>query len=383
MAQPESANQPDESPAERVAESYEARAKELAKREQLIEQRAQAQQQKFQAQQQQFEQQVREFKEHQRQYEHAVKSLEHVQRELQSNQGGSLSRQLVEIFAKDAQKEAQQEALKAAKRAMEIAQQQARKTPVPDDAIPRAFVLSRIKAFDAADVLQKIFADAPIRVAVDEPRNLLVVLCDEKMVSPVADLIQKLDQAPADADVQKKPETLQLRVVWIGNAETSEDKIDVAELFGPNVGDALRELGFGTPSVLHQTMVSTVVGPNNPGEFDFDVPVGTSLRLTGGGNVHMTEDERYKVYFELGAIQQVGEQTELNQVDGSVSMPLDHYMIVGTGALVPTQAQDESGTRQPCALIIQLKQAPRFKHDARQSAKTGKPRSDENRYEFE
>jgi hypothetical protein len=41
-------------------------------------------------------------------------------------------------------------------------------------------------------------------------------------------------------------------------------------------------------------------------------------------------------------------------------MPLDHYMIVGTSALVPGQAQDGSAAQQPCALIIQLKHAPHF-----------------------
>ena len=317
-AQQESNEERNASSSEPAAESNEAKDKELADQ--------------YQRQLQYYQEQLQKFTEQQKNFERALADL-HRQKKQPDGRPPSMTLELAEFLAglqgEFNRSHEEKARLDAAKRQMELALQQSKMAAVHHDAVPRAFILKQIKAQEAAEVLQNIYADAPMRIAVDEPRNLLVVLSDPKTFEPVAELIRNLDQPAADT-VKKKPETLQLRVVWIGNAREGEDEIHTGSSFGPNVGDALRELGFGEPRILHQTMVSTVVAPNNPGEFNFYVPIGPVTRLTGGGNVHMTDEERYKVYFELGTIQRVGDQYEQDQVDGSVSMPLDHYMIVGT-----------------------------------------------------
>jgi hypothetical protein len=251
--------------------------------------------------------------------------------------------------------------------AVAMRQQHIGMAPLPPDAVIKVFSLNHLKPEEAGQVVHKIFGGGGPRIAIDERTNALLIAGDDKQTSVAEALIQKLDQ-PSKAQQSKAPETLQVRVVWLLDGLNDRDQTPPkASVVGPQVIDALGELGFENPQVVCQQLTTFTIGrPDRSGHFQFQVPVlieGSPWQFEGEGTIGSMHEERYAMEFNL-SIQQPN-NSQNSQLSGSILTPLDHYTVLGTttfvgGASSPGDPTEAAQSEHLSAFVVHLQRAKEF-----------------------
>ena len=146
--------------------------------------------------------------------------------------------------------------------------------PLPENAVLRAFTLKYVKPEDIGQALHNITGGAGPRIAIDERTNALLIAGTDKQMSVAEQLVNTLDQ-PGKAQQSKVPETVQVRIVWLLDGLTDTSQFPPkSSIVGPQVVDALTELGFDKPQVVCQQLTTLTLGrPDRSGHFLFQVPV--------------------------------------------------------------------------------------------------------------
>lgn len=234
--------------------------------------------------------------------------------------------------------------------------QRMKATPLPENAQTRIFTLRHSKLPEVGRVLADIVGERGLRLGADERTNSLIVSTDEKTMSDVEALLQKLDASPAKAALDLPMETLQLRTIWLLD---NADGRDASSAVGPQVLDALKQLGFEKPSVVSQQVSTLTLGEDKrEGDFQFAVPVlieGAPWQLSGSGIASPTADGRFALRFELEVTQTNNPQN--SRIGGSIYSPLGHYTVMGTTTFV--QAGQQSG-QHLSAFVVYLDRAQEF-----------------------
>lgn len=240
------------------------------------------------------------------------------------------------------------------------------------------FRLKYLSATKAADVIRQVMGSAAPRMAADEQSNGLVVSGTESQLELVRKLIEEIDsQSPSDAENHApKTETLQLRIVWVVDDQSSEMASTIDGL-SEEVIDGLAELGIKSPMIVCQPATSLVIGDDGQAEsFRTEVPARLAdswVRLRADGKLYRTIDERYVVRFQMEAAQTPegigsGPNRRVNSFQGSIVTSLGHFTVLGTGVVAFAPADGSKGQQFPCAFIIHLDRAQDYPADVPRSS---------------
>ena len=242
------------------------------------------------------------------------------------------------------------------------------------------FTLKYLPADEAASAVSRVLGDGsprhPLRVAVDERANRVIVSSASSQIDSVKQLLQNLDVKSAEPAqlraAQASPEMLRLRVIWVSNDPAAGKEESAMGTLDQPVLDSLRPLGFDSPTVVCQTVTSLVVTKGGDNSFGFASPVELDksvLRFEGNGNVEANEGGRFLVHIQL-AVHSAESDGGLrkspftSQVHGAIATPLGNFTILGTGVVVvhvPTPGGATQVPKQvPCAFVLQLTQADNF-----------------------
>jgi hypothetical protein len=229
---------------------------------------------------------------------------------------------------------------------------ESRELPPLKDAEVRVFQLKNTKAAAAAQKVELLFGSQPLRIAVDEPSNGLIVFGKAEAIPQVEQLIIKLDELAAtgtaeyvdvlvDRNVVTAPaaarRTLLLRVFWLANGVEGLDSAD-GYLPAPVI-NSLVKLGLSDPRLVTQTVNSlSVEEGGSPVEFSTNVPAilfEQPVTLTCAGTMGATTDNRADVDMQL-TVGGIGVNCDLK---GSLATPLGHFMVLGTANSVIPEHQ--------------------------------------------
>lgn len=219
---------------------------------------------------------------------------------------------------------------------------ESRELPPLKDAEVRVFQLKNAKADAAAQKIELLFGTQPLRIAVDEASNGLIVFGKAEAIPQVEQLIIKLDELAVagrdgfatvmvDRNVVTAPaarRTLLLRVFWLASGVQDLDSAD-GYLPAPVI-NSLAKLGLSDPRLVTQTVNSlSVEEGGSPMEFSTNVPAilfEQPVTLTCAGTMGATTDNRANVDMHL-TVGGIGVNCELK---GSLATPLGHFMVLGT-----------------------------------------------------
>jgi hypothetical protein len=337
------------------------------------------QQRQYQALLQELEQQKRQLMSQQEQiakqhaqaeqhYRQALIELEkaRIQQQHQTDaQRPALEKQLQELEAARANLSQQM----SSRQMMEMLHGRQEAVPRVNQGTFKVFALRYSKAREAAGVLSEVLSGQPMRLAVDDRTNSLVLFADEDTSKVAEALMQKLDQSIGDSKTQQPGKTLQLRIVWLVDGLPDGQGNAVDDFVSSDVRLALEKLGFVDPKVVAQQVNTLTVGSNRNagGQFQFEVPVlidNGSWQFRGDGRVSSMADDRFEVRFELNVAQSRDRQSQLG---GSIYTPLGHYTVMGTTTFVrtdwraPRDVQDAPPQRQHLsAFVVYLDRASEF-----------------------
>jgi hypothetical protein len=227
--------------------------------------------------------------------------------------------------------------------------------PLPDAEV-RVFQMKNTSADDAADKIKLLIGTQPIRIAIDEASNGLIVFGKAEALPQVEQLVIKLDDLavagqggfsalPAGAGAPKAPvaprRTLMLRVFWLANEVPGLDA--PIEYLPPAVINSLGKLGLGSPQLVTQTVTSISVEEDAGAvQFSTQVPAvlfGQPMRMLLSGDLSATADNRSLVDMHL-TIEKGGSVCEMN---GSLAAPIGHFMVLGTANSVIAGTETGNG----------------------------------------
>ena len=238
----------------------------------------------------------------------------------------------------------------------EVIQEYKRSSATPDlpplpDAEVRVFRLKNAPANDAADKVKMLIGTQPVRIAIDEASNGLIVFGKAESLPQVEELVMRLDDLavkggegfsapPASVFAPKEQaaprRTLMLRVFWL--ADGVQELPSASEFLPEGVVNSLAKLGMEDVRLVTQTVNSLSAeegGGINP--FSTNVPAmlfQQPVTLTSSGTLSATTDGRAEIEMELS----VGGPHVSCELKGSLATPLRHFMVLGTAnSLIPEQ----------------------------------------------
>lgn len=234
---------------------------------------------------------------------------------------------------------------------------ESKELPPLKDAEVRVFQLKNTKADDAAHKIELLFGSQPLRIAVDEASNGLIVFGKAEAIPQVEQLIIKLDelaelaatgsQAFSAISIDQgsaKPSarrSLLLRVFWL--ADGAQGAAGADEYLPPAVIHSLTRLGLQSPRLVTQTVTSLSAEEGGmPADFSSDIPAilfEQPVSLTCSGNLGVTTDNRAEVDMKLT----VGGSGVNCDVKGSLATPLRHFMVLGTANSVIPEYDTSGG----------------------------------------
>lgn len=233
---------------------------------------------------------------------------------------------------------------------------ESKELPPLKDAEVRVFQLKNTKAADAAEKVELLFGAEPLRIAVDDASNGLIVFGKAEAIPQVEQVIIKLDElAVADTEgftplninrqVVAAPATsrrsLLLRVFWL--ADGVQEAAGAEEYLPPAVIRSLARLGLQGPRLVTQTVTSLSAEEGGmPAEFSTEIPAilfEQPVSLSCSGNLGVMTDNRAEVDMKLT----VGGSGVNCDLKGSLATPLGHYMVLGTANSVVPQYDTAGG----------------------------------------
>ena len=228
-------------------------------------------------------------------------------------------------------------------------QRRMKRAPLPPDAQTQFFNLRDVPVQPVAEAIQNLLGDQPVRMAVDERSNSLILSGDEKAIRLAEYLISHLGESARRRE-QRPGATLQLRIIWLLDGLEDKGKEPTDNIVSAEVRNALDELGMENPRVVAQQVTTLSVGSQQRGEqFRFRVPVligGQVSFFEGNGIVTPMQVERYAVRFDI-TIDQTraqGENQQSSRLGGSIFTPLGHYTVMGTTTFVAeTETAETTG----------------------------------------
>jgi hypothetical protein len=255
-----------------------------------------------------------------------------------------------------AQHQMQQMQLEAAKQALQAREaelakatfelsRQEREWPPLEGGELKVYTLMSLPPEDAAKSIESLFGPRTMRVAIDDRSNSLIVYGKPDTLQAVEALLMRLDQSERDVSQPNSSTTmrpLMLRVIWLADGKLASSGTAPEAVLPPNVLKAINKLGLESPAVITQTVNSLAVTPNEGVEFETSVPallMSQMFELGYSGKVTATGPDQATVAMRVAV---VGKGVN-SQLQGSITMPLQHYIVLGTSNAVIPMPRDVAG----------------------------------------
>jgi hypothetical protein len=216
--------------------------------------------------------------------------------------------------------------------------------PPLEEADIKVFSLRHVNAVQAAQTIDSLLGPGPVRVAVDERTNSLIVAGKSESLTVIEALLLRLDEQAAQSDEESavaaeaqrasQARTLLLRVFWLSDGLSNEGQ-DPAAFLPASVIKAVEQLGLADPMLVAQTVNSLAHGANSSVEFNSSVPVvlhSMPGRLACEGSLESLGPNQVRL--------KVGIDLPNHDIDvhGSLVTPLGHFTVLGTANSVMADA---------------------------------------------
>jgi hypothetical protein len=235
---------------------------------------------------------------------------------------------------------AEQELMKREQKLAELSQQMAKLErqnslpPLPNAEV-KVFTLNKSPAAEAARTIESLFGAQTLRVATDDRTNSLIVLGAPNSLTAVEALLGRMDQqnsaGPSDVHPPTNPpRSLLLRIFWLADGLPTDEYQNPDDFLPRSVLSAVDRLGISNPRLVTQTVNSLAVTEDQAVEYGINVPAivfnqPTNLNCAGHMRWSPTDNS---VNLET-QVNVMGEAVNC-QLSGSLFMPLQHYMVLGT-----------------------------------------------------
>jgi hypothetical protein len=200
----------------------------------------------------------------------------------------------------------------------------------------KIFQLQKASARDAANTVESLFGTHTMRVAIDDRTNSLLVFGKQEVIESLEALLMRLDESAASGSDDKKTtpaasihHSLSLRLFWLADSVPENEGQQADEFLPESVLTATEKLGLRKPRLISQTVTTLSVGSRDPVEFSNNVPAivwNQATSLNSAGKMRMSDDQRAEIQLNI----QVGGPMVNSSVQGSLRIPLGHYMVLGT-----------------------------------------------------
>jgi hypothetical protein len=235
---------------------------------------------------------------------------------------------------------AEQELMKREQKLAELSQQMTKLErqnslpPLPNAEV-KVFTLNKSPAAEAARTIESLFGAQTLRVATDDRTNSLIVLGAPNSLMAVEALLGRMDQqtsaGPSDVHPPTNPpRSLLLRIFWLADGLPTDEYQNPDEFLPKSVLNAVDRLGISNPRLITQTVNSLAVAEDQAVEYGINVPAivfnqPTNLNCAGHMRWSPTDNS-----VNLDTQLNVMGQAVNCQLSGSLFMPLQHYMVLGT-----------------------------------------------------
>jgi hypothetical protein len=235
---------------------------------------------------------------------------------------------------------AEQEIVKREQKLAELSQQMAKLErqnslpPLPNAEV-KVFTLNKSAAAEAARTIESLFGAQTLRVATDDRTNSLIVLGAPDSLTAVEALLGRMDQqnsaGPADVHPPiNPPRSLLLRIFWLADGLPTDEYQNPDEFLPKSVLKAVDRLGITNPRLVTQTVNSLAVAEDQSVEYGINVPAivfNQPSNLNCAGHMRWSPTDNS---VNLDTQVNVMGQAVNCQLSGSLFMPLEHYMVLGT-----------------------------------------------------
>jgi hypothetical protein len=220
-----------------------------------------------------------------------------------------------------------------------------RETPAADAEL-RIFRLRFLKAQEAALTISEIVGSQGVRTSADHRANALIVSAPLEKIEVIGALLENLDVEngeAAKAPTSGGPRSLLVRVFWLADNLPEGEGQDPAEYLPGSVLKAVKGVGLESPRIVSQVVNSAV---NVMGDGQGPPFLSSTSVLVGGRKTQEECSGTLRVAGDREVVLQLSVQVaEACQVEGNLTMPIGHYMVLGTANTVmsPTREMAERG----------------------------------------
>ncbi len=210
------------------------------------------------------------------------------------------------------------------------------------------YSLKHIPAQEAAKHLDFLLGKGLARISFDKNRNLLLVVATTEIDNRIDDILRTLDALAKEKTSSSKmhipPKTLLVHTFWLADG-LKEGEGSLTTGLPNSVYHALQKLGLETPRTVARSTSSLIAkvksdDDKNSKQFRSKMSAiihGRTLQLENNGNLGLLEHQQIKIQMRTiisGTTFVPGGRNPKRlgecEVEGSLTVPLGHYMVLGT-----------------------------------------------------
>jgi len=244
--------------------------------------------------------------------------------------------------------------------------------PPLEDGTLQVFHLKNIDPSVLAETLDLLLGPNQLRLVPDAEHGTLLAYAEKESMRQISEMIVQLDATSkstggaTDKPIAGEPQLLMVRIFWLADGLPEGEGTHAMDYLPQTVVDAFDRLGLREPRLVSQSSASVVIG--SEGEvsiFQFDFPAivhGKLLQFQSHGQMILEGQPRIQLRVAVPG---------KFELEGRVSAPLGHYMVLGTANYV---AEKHVGKRvsldQPIrfstsrfACVVQVIEAESFAPD--------------------
>jgi len=236
-----------------------------------------------------------------------------------------------------------------------------KKSPLADmqNSQVSVFRLQYLRASSAADTISALLGNEGFRLAIEEKSNQLIVSAPAEISKAIGDLLQKIDAAPAQKNVsiatsqkQAAPKNLQVHTFWVADGLKDGEGRFIADFLPTSIFGAFKKLGLEDARIVAQSTSSIISNANSDDvkkskQFGSKMSAtinGRALQFESHGELYLLEHQQIDIQMraEISGIPhsldgRIPRRHSECEVEGSLSAPLGHYMVLGTANYVGKQ----------------------------------------------
>jgi len=245
-----------------------------------------------------------------------------------------------------------------------------KKSPLADmqNSQVSVFRLQYIRASSAADTISALLGNEGFRLAIEEKSNQLIVSAPAEISKAIGDLLQKIDAASAQKNVsiatsqkQAAPKNLQVHTFWLADGLYGDL---TGQRLPRSVIEALNKIGMPNPGIVAQSTTSLITKSINDISMSENFMHATfkdqgEHLFTSQNKLSLNKDQRIELHVKIAILKSTAKKNAC-ELQGSVTSPLGHFMILGTSNYVVENSDAKNPATSRFAFVIQVVEASSF-----------------------